>query len=150
MIRAMAPKHARRNENIAHLLELFEPLGAVTARSLFGEHGFFLAGAMFALVYSDTLYLRVDDRSRPRHEARGLEQFVYVDRNGRSMPMPYFAPPSEALDDAQAMTEWARPAVEAALAAARAKRAPRKTKSAGARKPVATPAKSPRKAPRSR
>ena len=102
---------------VAHLLDLLEPLGGVTARSMFGSYGFFRDGAMLGLIWESAFYLRVDDDTRPNHQARRLAQFIYPAKNGKRMGMPYFQVPPEALDSAEEMTRWARPAARAAVAA---------------------------------
>jgi DNA transformation protein and related proteins len=56
-----------RDPRIDHLLDLLEPLGGVTARSMFGEWDFFRGGVMFALVYQGTFYVRVGEVTRPLH-----------------------------------------------------------------------------------
>ena len=118
---------------VAHLLDLLEPLGGVTARSMFGSYGFFRDGAMLGLIWESAFYLRVDEDTRPNHQARRLAQFIYPAKNGKRMGMPYFQVPPEALDSAEEMTRWARPAARAALAA---KAAGPKVRSAAKDKPA--------------
>lgn len=89
-----------------HILELLEPLGPVTARSMFGGAGFFLEGTMFALLTrSDVLYLRSDDETRGAFEAAGMDPFR--PRAGKSFVMPYHEAPPEAMEDPDAMQGWA-------------------------------------------
>jgi DNA transformation protein and related proteins len=120
---------------VAHLLDLLEPLGGVTARSMFGSFGFFREGAMLGLIWESAFYVRVDDDTRPNHQARRLAQFIYPAKNGKRMGMPYFQIPPEALDSAEEMTRWARPAARAAIVA---KAAAPKLRSAAKAKPAAT------------
>jgi DNA transformation protein len=101
---------------VAHLLELLEPMGGVTARVMFGGVGFFRRGVMFALVWGGTFYVRVDETTRPAHEARGLGPFEYDTRAGKRKTMPYFQVPPEALEDADEMARWAAPAARGAEA----------------------------------
>ena len=98
-------------------LELFEPLGGVTARRMFGGWGFHHQGMMFALIAADTLYLKADAVNRPAFEAVGMPPFHYEAR-GRQIVLPYRQAPPEALEDAALMLPWARGAVDAALRAA--------------------------------
>ncbi len=66
---------------IEHLLELMGPLaariGPVSARRMFGGHGLFYDGLMFALVSGGTCYLKADDATRGKFEAEGSEPFRY-------------------------------------------------------------------------
>ena len=98
---------AVQSEFITGLLGTLTPLGDVRRRSMFGGHGLFLDGTMFALVTrADELYFRTDDGNRPDYEARGLRKF------GK---MPYHAPPDEALDGWHSIETWVRDAVAASL-----------------------------------
>jgi DNA transformation protein and related proteins len=123
-----------KDQRVAHYLDLFEPLGGVTARSVFGEYGFFARGVMFALIWQGTLYVRTNEATRVRHEERGLMPFVYVSREGKHTQMPYYALPPEAFDTANDMSSWARPALEVAIAAAREKLGRKRRKVAGSAK----------------
>lgn len=114
-------KGAPKDHFVAHLLDLLGSIGGVTARSMFGEYGFFKGGTMFALIWQGNFHLRTDDQNRPSHEALGLAQFIYPGR-GRPVPMPYFQVPPAALDDPEEMARWARPAIAAAARAAATKK----------------------------
>jgi DNA transformation protein len=107
---------SRRREFEDHCLDLFSPLGPVLPRRMFGGHGFYLGGAMFAIGDAGEwrLWLKVDDETRSAFEAAGGEPFVYLGRDRRQVSLSYYAPPAEALDDAEGMLPWARLAVEAA------------------------------------
>ncbi len=112
---------AKANEFVSHVLDLLEPLGPVSARRMFGGYGIYLDRLMFALVASDTLYLKVDDESRGEFEAAGLEPFRYT-KKGKSYQMSYHAAPEDALEDADLLRDWARKAVDAAMRSARGER----------------------------
>ena len=40
-------------------------LGDITTRPLFGGHGIYWHGIIFAILFDDRLYLKVDEQSRP-------------------------------------------------------------------------------------
>jgi DNA transformation protein len=120
------------DSQVTHLLELLEPLGGVTARSMFGEWGFFREGAMLACIYKKAFYVRVDEQTRALHEARGLAPFVYQHKTGRRVAMPYYQVPPEAFDDPDEMRRWAEPAARAAAAA---KKQTKKKTTRSAKKP---------------
>ncbi len=123
-----------------HCLDLFAPLGPVRPRRMFGGHGFFLGGAMFAIGDADEwrLWLKVDGDTRAAFEAAGGEPFVYLGRGRRQVSLSYRSPPPEALDSAEGMLPWARMAVEAARRAL-AKRVGRARRGARGSGPVARP-----------
>ena len=112
---------ANSPEYVAHVMDLLAPLGAVVARPMFGGHGFFLDGTMFAKMGGDRFQLRVDDRNRAEFETAGME------RVGR---MPYYHTPPEVLAEEEEFVTWARGAVAAS----------RRAKAAGKTKPAGKPA----------
>lgn len=124
---------------VDHLLELMRPWSAVAARKMFGGHGLYRHGLMFALVADDELYVKIDDQTRPQFERAGLKPFVY-DGKGKPIEMSYWTVPPECLESSAEMSEWCRLAYAAAL---RAKPGTKAAAEAGTRpgaKPDATPA----------
>jgi DNA transformation protein len=99
---------------IDYLQELFAEFGGVTARAMFGGHGLYHDGVMFAVAIEDGLYLKVDSQTRALFEAEGCAPFVYT-HTGKPLAMSYWSAPAAALDSPQAMLPWARLAFEAAL-----------------------------------
>jgi len=110
------PSKPRRNEFVAHVLELLAPSGSVTARRMFGGFGIYRDGLMFALVADDVLYLKTDGTNRGEFEAAGSEPFAYHARRKRVI-LSYWRAPEEALDNGATMLAWARSAYAAALRA---------------------------------
>ena len=110
------------SEFVDHLADLFEAFGPVTVRRMFGGHGVFRDGLMFALVVDDALYLKADEQSRTTFESCGLPRFEYA-RKGKRVSLSYYLAPGDALEDPPTLAEWARPAFDAAL---RGNRAPRR------------------------
>lgn len=108
-------------EFCAHLVDLLSSLGPVSIRRMFGGAGLYHGGAMFALVFEDTLYLKVDDRNRPDFAAAGMAPFTY-DTDSGQISMSYYEAPPEAMEDAELMRAWAQNSVAAALAAKSARR----------------------------
>ena len=102
------------NDFIAYLQELFADFGAVTARAMFGGHGLYHDGVMFAVAFEDGLYLKVDSQTRALFEAEGCMPFVYT-QTDKPLTMSYWSAPAAAMDSPQAMLPWARLAFEAAL-----------------------------------
>lgn len=113
----------------AHLeraLALLLPLGPVQARAMFGGHGLYLEGVMFALLGPD-LHLKVDDETKPRFAAAGGVPFTYQREGRRPVEMSFWKPPTGALADAGALLPWAELAVAAARRA-KAKKAGKKAR----------------------
>ncbi len=102
--------------------DLFQAFAPVALRRMFGGHGLFHDGLMFALEADGEIYLKVDDRSEPDFIAAGSSPFVYETRH-RKVTMRYWRAPEAALDDPEIMAGWAREACRAARDAANAKKA---------------------------
>lgn len=115
-------------EFIDYLLDRLRPLGVVRARAMFGGHGLYLDGLMFALIASDTLYLKVDDGNRDRYEAEGMTPFKPSE--DRPMTMSYYPLPVDVFEDDEELADWAREAFAAALRG-RSKTGSRKSRTAG-------------------
>jgi DNA transformation protein len=107
---------------VRDLLSAFEPL---RIKRMFGGAGVYAGELFFAVIIDDALYLKVDDETRDRYEARGLQPFTYAMKNGRTATMSYYPVPAEILEDAQALATWAHDALDAARRADTRRRARR-------------------------
>ena len=86
-------------EAAATLVQSLQPLGDVSSKKMFGGHGIFAGGKMFALIDSSGgVFFKADDANRAQFEAAGSEQ------HGR---MPYFAVPGAVLADEAELHKWA-------------------------------------------
>jgi DNA transformation protein and related proteins len=109
------------SEFVDFVLESLEPLRGVSARRMFGGHGIYKDGVMFALIAYETLYFKVDDGNRQAYEDAELPYFTYIDK-GKPIRMSYCEAPPEGVDDPEILCTWARAAFGAALRAKKAKR----------------------------
>lgn len=108
-------KQVATNDFVDNVLDLLRSWGGVVARRMFGGHGLYRQGAMFALVADDVLYLKVDDRNRPMFEAAGMSPFTYETRSGTITIGSYYEAPAHLFDEPDQMLDWVRPALDAAL-----------------------------------
>jgi len=100
-----------QSEYLEYILEVLEPLGEITARSMMGGHVLYCNGVVFALLASNTLYLKADDITRPNFEKIRSKPFQpFPDQPGT---MQYYPPPAEFFEDPDVMREWGSAAVEA-------------------------------------
>ena len=104
------------SEFIEYLHEVFELLGPITVRKMFGGYGIYHGGLMFGLVSDDTLYLKADTRNSKYFEEEGLGQFEY-NKQGRVLKMSYYLAPDGVMDDREQAAIWGRRSYEAALRA---------------------------------
>jgi DNA transformation protein len=110
------------NRYLDFVVEWLSPLGDITARGMFGGYCLYCDGVVFALVAEDTLYLKVDDSTRPRFESLGLKPFrPFADRPKVAQRYPqvmqYYPPPPEFFEDPALVADWGRAALEAGLRA---------------------------------
>lgn len=106
-----------------HITDLLAGFGPVSIRRMFGGAGLFRDGIMFALIVSDTLYLKVDDTTRSAYEAAGMGPFTYR-RKGETAALGYYQAPEAAMDDPDDMRALAHDAFGVALRAQAANRKP--------------------------
>jgi len=130
------------DEFIDYVMELLGPFGTVSTRRMFGGHGVYLDGLMFAIVSDDTLYLKADEMNRGEFEQAGCDIFSYA-RKGKRAALNFFRAPENAMESAELMLPWARTAYAAALRA-------NAKKQAAAQANKATASVAPRAKPRAR
>ncbi len=106
---------------VARVAEAMEPVGAVTSRAMMGGATLYCDGVVFAIVADDALWFKADRASDAAWDAAGCERFSYG-RDGEVRTMNYRRVPDEAYDDADALREWARLALEAGLRAPKRKK----------------------------
>ncbi|MEI8632865.1 TfoX/Sxy family DNA transformation protein [Vibrio sp. PP-XX7] len=79
-------------------MQLFEQLGQVKSRSMFGGFGIFVEDIMFALVVQDKLHIRADSNSLETFKTQGFEPYVYAKR-GFPVVTKYYALPTDYWED---------------------------------------------------
>jgi DNA transformation protein len=109
------PKPPSLQQKLVDELDIkLAPLGHFRALRMFSGYGLYLDGAIFGLVARDRLWLRVDDRSRPKFQKAGMEPFAYS-RDGKSVSLTYFRCPDPVLADPPKLRKWANEARRASI-----------------------------------
>lgn len=104
------------------LLQLFEPLGKLKIRRMFGGSGVYSGEDLFALIDKDQVYVKVDDELRERLLADGGEPFEWTNPDtGKAMKMNFVSLPDAVRKDYKEMREWGRLALGVAQNARREK-----------------------------
>ncbi len=100
-------------EQIAHALELFEGIGPMTTRKMFGGLGIYGDGKIFAVLMSDgVLKLKGAGAMVNVFEREGWERWTYSrEGSNKVTAMPYWTVPYALLDDPEEASEWARRAL---------------------------------------
>jgi len=112
---------------LAFVLDQVAALPRVSSRRMFGGVGLYSDGVFFGLIDDDTMYLKVDDETRPAFEEAGSGPFrPYADRPEAVMKS-YYAVPTSVLEDRDELAAWARRAVEVGRVTGRTSR-PRRTR----------------------
>ncbi len=101
--------------------DLFQELGPVRVRSMFGGKGLYVGDRMFGLEAGGEIYLKTDATSRAAFEEAGSRPFTYRKGDGEPVTTSYWLLPSAAADDPSEAARWARSALEASRRAAAAK-----------------------------
>jgi DNA transformation protein len=105
--------------------ELFEGLGPVQIKRMFGGAGGYADGVMFLLIAGDVIHLKVDDALKAELRDAGSGAFVWIPdsgpRKGEQVEMGYWRLPESALDDPEEAVMWGRKALAVARAKAAAK-----------------------------
>lgn len=94
-------------------MRLFEQLGSVKSRSMFGGFGVFVDDAMFALIVSNRLHIRKCSELDAEITAKGLEPYVY-EKKGFPVVTKYFQLAEDCLENPQRLLEMATVALDAA------------------------------------
>jgi DNA transformation protein len=110
------------------VIELFEGLGPVRIRRMFGGAGVYAGDVMFGLIDDETLYLKTDDALKAELAAEGSVGWVYSRAPGKWEETSYWRLPETALDDPEEAVAWARKSLAVAEAKAAAK--PKKKRAA--------------------
>jgi len=98
-----------------YLVDLLVPLGEVSTKSMFGGHGIYTHGKIFAIVIEDILYFKTDAQNRPDYEAAGSEPFSYETKKGNRAVMSYWQVPADIIDDSEMLLAWAEKSYQVAI-----------------------------------
>jgi DNA transformation protein len=95
--------------------ELFQAVGPVTIKRMFGGKGIYAGGMIIAVELRDELMLKGDAEAGLLYEAAGSRKWTYShSKSKKPVAMPYWPIPSEAFDDPDEAAKWVRVAYEAA------------------------------------
>ena len=97
-----------------YVLELLESVGSVRTSRFFGGVGISRGDVQFAMIMGSSLYLVVDDSTRPKYENAGMAPFSYTTKKGRIQVRRYFELPEDILTDPDELRIWVRESIEVA------------------------------------
>ncbi|VAX34988.1 hypothetical protein MNBD_UNCLBAC01-255 [hydrothermal vent metagenome] len=102
-------------EFVEYIKELFGfSLGTLKEGKFFGGFAFKSGSKQFAMIMDNTLYFCVNDRTRPKYEALGMEPFSYATKKRRVNVKKYYSVSADLFEDNEKLIEWAKEAIESA------------------------------------
>jgi DNA transformation protein len=97
---------------VAFALDQLDDVHELIARPMFAGVGLYSGDLFFGIVYGDTLYFKVDDKTRGRYQRAGMNPFKpYANR---PTTLQYYEVPPGVLEDRGRLTRWARAAIDTA------------------------------------
>ena len=122
----MAPDTAFADHALDLLTQVGPPFDTdARLRRMFGGHGIFCDGVIFALISDDVLFLKIDAETKTAFMDAGSQPFTYAKAN-RNVELTYWTVPDEASEDVDELHRWAHMALAAANRA-QAKKRPKKS-----------------------
>ena len=101
-------------EYIEHVLELLEPINAISAGKFFGGQGISCNSVQFAMIMGNSLFFVVDDSTRNKYIEMGAECFWYTKKTGKVNVKKYHEVPGELFDEPDTLLKWARESIKIA------------------------------------
>jgi DNA transformation protein len=111
---------ASTSDLVAYVSAQMSGLGTLQTCSIFGGVGIQVENRLVAIVIGDRVYLHTDERNRPDYTSRGMGPLRPYP-NAFNLTTDQYECPPEILRDAEQLQEWARRALQASIASARAK-----------------------------
>lgn len=102
------------DEFVTFVMDQLSGLAGVRDRRMFGAHGLAVDDVNFAILAADSLFLVVDDTTRPKYEQAGMAPFWYTKKTGRVWVRRYHEVPPDVLEDRERLLAWAREAADIA------------------------------------
>ena len=100
-------------EFLEYVVDQLSAWSEVQVKRMFGDAGLYHQGKMFGLVADDVAYLKVGELNRDDFEKAGSRPFQpYLDKK---TTMPYWAIPTEVLEDREELARWAEKAFAVAF-----------------------------------
>ena len=116
-----------RNEFAAYVVELMSDWATVSARKMFGGHGIYCDGMMFALIIEEELFFKADVINVAQFKSEDSHPFTYRSKT-RMVEVSYWSAPRACLESPVAMSEWCQLGFAAAIRSRSTKPKPRSGK----------------------
>lgn len=107
---------------VEFIKEQLAPIRGIESGRFFGGVGLTADGTQFALLMGNSLYLVVDDATRPKYERMGSQCFWYTTKKGRINVKKYYEVPAEVLEDQCQLLALVEESIQVARSARSAKK----------------------------
>ncbi len=109
--------------------DLFSEFGPIRLRRFFGGEGIYAGDIMIGMVFNaDTIYFKTDSDTRKAFDAEGGKPFTFQ-KGGETVVTTWLSLPDRLYDEPDELAQWARAALQVALASPAAKKKARKAAS---------------------
>jgi len=106
----------RDSQYLTHVMERLETVGPVRVKAMFGGHGIYHKGVMFALIAHDELYFKVNAETKKAYVASGSSPFIYAGKH-KPVTLSYWKLPERVLENDALLKQWMLAAVKVAVEA---------------------------------
>ena len=86
--------------------DLLGDIPKITSRAMFGGHGVYKNGKIFAIIVHGELYLKANDEVKKFFSAHDSHAFTYSKKDGKTYTMNYWFVPEEIFEDRKKFAEW--------------------------------------------
>ncbi|MGO4567014.1 TfoX/Sxy family protein [Rhizobium sp. 2YAF20] len=111
----MSKQNEQAKQLAAHYVDILSDWAPVTTRPLFGAIALYRDEHVFAMIWKNALYLKVDDASRGQYEAEGSHPLDYQSEGEDRALKSYLEVPAHILEDEKKLHSWADIAYRVAL-----------------------------------
>ena len=100
-----------KSEFLQYALDLFNPLGRLTSKTLFGGNAILKNNITFAMVFDGSIYLKTDKNTVKKYLDLDSKPLSYK-KNNKTISLRSYEIPIEVLDDEDQLIQWAIEASE--------------------------------------
>ena len=100
-----------KSEFLQYALDLFNPLGRLTSKTLFGGNAILKNNITFAMVFDGSIYLKTNKNTVKKYLDLDSKPLSYK-KNNKTISLRYYEIPIEVLDDEDQLIKWAIEASE--------------------------------------
>jgi DNA transformation protein len=101
----------KKSEFLQYALDLFNPLGRLTSKTLFGGNAILKNNITFAMVFDSSIYLKTNKNTVKKYLDLDSKPLSYK-KNNKTISLRYYEIPIEVLDDEDQLIQWAIEASE--------------------------------------